>query len=69
MIEDVVTREEIERFKVATNTSIKSKTLLAKKMCTAIEDGSFKPSDQCISNFRELFGRIVHVDDKKPDKE
>ena len=58
-IEEVVTQREIARFRAETNTPILGKPLTAKKMCTAIEDGSFMPNDQCITNFRELFNRII----------
>lgn len=61
MIEDVVTRSEIDRFREETGTPVLDKVLTAKIMCTAIGDGSFKPSEQCIDNFRNLFARLIHI--------
>lgn len=58
-IEEVVTPGEIDRFRKETDTPILGKTLTAKKMCTAIEDGSFIPNEQCIANFKKLFERII----------
>lgn len=59
MIEDLVLRTEIERFcEIEHISDSLGKPLLAKKMCTAIEKGSFVPSDECINNFQQLFDRI-----------
>lgn len=61
MIEDVVTQSEIDRFRLETDTPLLGKVLTAKKMCTAIADSSFTPSEQCIANFRDLFARLIHI--------
>lgn len=59
MIEDVVTREEINRYCTETNTSSTiGKTLMAKLMSNAIESGSYQLGEECKSNFQELFNRI-----------
>lgn len=58
-IEEVVTQGEIERFRKETRTPLLGKPLTAKKMCTAIEEGSFIPSEQCTTNFKKLFDRII----------
>lgn len=59
MIEDVVTEQEIDRYCEATGTPRDiSKTFLAKKMSTSIENGEYEPSEQCKKNFTELFERI-----------
>ena len=58
-IEDIVTRDELERFcssnMVGLNTN---KTLKAKLYSNAVEDGSFEVGVACKQNFTELFGRI-----------
>lgn len=59
MIEDLVLQSEITRFCEAEQVSKSlGKPLLAKMLCTAIENGSFIPSDECINNFQQLFDRI-----------
>lgn len=59
MIEDLVLRSEIERFcNLAQISKTLGKPLIAKMMCTAIENGSFIPSDECVNNFRQLFSRV-----------
>lgn len=59
MIEDLVLRSEITRFcEIKQISESLGKPLLAKMMCTAIEDGTFEPSAECINNFRQLFDRI-----------
>ncbi|MEQ2519373.1 AAA family ATPase [Ruthenibacterium sp. CLA-JM-H11] len=59
MIEDVVTREEINRYCAETNTSSTiGKTLMAKLMSNAIESGSYQVGEECKSNFEALFNRI-----------
>lgn len=65
MIEDVVTREEINRYCAETNTSSTvGKTLMAKLMSNAIESGSYQVGKECKSNFEELFNRIFSYFDK-----
>ena len=60
MIEDVVTREEIDRFYQETGrSSTIGKVLTAKLMCNDFEKGRFAFSDTCKNNFIELFGRIL----------
>lgn len=59
MIEDVVTRQELDKYCESTGTLRNmSKTLLAKKMSISIENGEYEPSEQCKRNFTELFKRI-----------
>ena len=58
MIEDVMTRAEIERFCVENNCANADKTLTAKLMCNAIDAGIFIPSENSRGNFKELFDRI-----------
>lgn len=59
MVEDVITREEINRFCEEQDISPKlNKALIAKKMSNAIDMGEFTPSETTIDNFRALFGRI-----------
>lgn len=59
VIEDVVTEQEIDRYCEATGTPRDiSKTFLAKKMSTSIENREYEPSEQCKKNFTELFERI-----------
>ena len=63
MIEDAVTREEIERFCRETNISpLIDKTLKAKLMCNAIEDGSYIIGEAAKENFKALFDRIFAID-------
>lgn len=65
MIEDVVTREEIDRYCTETNTSSTvGKPLMAKLMSNAIESGSYQVGEECKSNFEALFNRIFSYFDK-----
>lgn len=65
MIEDVVTREEINRYCAETNTSSTiGKTLIAKLMSNAIESGAYQVGEECKSNFEALFKRIFSYFDK-----
>ena len=65
MIEDIVTREEINRYCAETNTSSTvGKTLMAKLMSNAIESGSYQVGKECESNFEALFNRIFSYFDK-----
>lgn len=59
MIEDLVTQGEIERY--CTECSISktlSKSLVAKLISNAVENGSFHLCEACQDNFRKLFSRI-----------
>lgn len=58
MIEDVMTKAEIERFCVEKGYTNVSKALTAKLMCTAIESGAFDISQESKNNFKDLFTRI-----------
>lgn len=59
MMEDVVTREEINRFCDETNISRTiGKTMIAKLMSDAIESGTYQVGEKCRSNFEVLFRRI-----------
>ena len=60
MVEDVITREEIDRFcEVQAISSKLNKALIAKKMSNAIDKGEFSLSDTAVTNFRALFERIL----------
>ena len=60
MVEDVMTREEINKFCTAMNISpTLNKALIAKKMSNAIDKGEFTLSETATSNFRTLFERIL----------
>lgn len=59
MIEDVVTRDEIDRFCAETNTSKTiGKPLMAKLISNAIESGVYQVGKECKENFQTLFTRI-----------
>ena len=59
MIEDVVTRKEIDRFCLENNISDSiGKTLKAKLMSNYIELGKYMVDDECKENFGTLFERI-----------
>lgn len=65
MIEDVVTREEINRYCTETNTSNTiGKPLMAKLMSNAIGSGAYQVGEECKSNFEALFNRIFSYLDK-----
>lgn len=65
MIEDVVTREEIDKYCTETNTSSAiGKPLMAKLMSNAIESGAYQVGEKCKSNFEVLFKRIFSYFDK-----
>lgn len=57
MIEDIVTREEIERF-CKEKECAGSKSLIAKLMENFVQDGSFELNDKCKANFKSLFERL-----------
>lgn len=60
MIEDVVGRSEIDRFiRESENSANLGKTLTAKVMCTAIENGSFQVSQECMDRMKILLNRIA----------
>ena len=59
MIEDIMTREEINKFCEETNTAKTiGKPLMAKLMSNAIESGIYQIGEECKSNFQCLFDRI-----------
>lgn len=58
MIEDIVTREEIDKFCSTNGCSKLSKTLVAKLLSNAVENGSYKLGKKCINNFKNLFIRL-----------
>ena len=59
MIEDVITREEIDGYCEQMGTSKEiGKPLMAKLMCNAIEEGKYCVGERCKSNFIQLFERI-----------
>lgn len=65
LIEDVVTKEEINRYCAETNTSTTiGKPLKAKLMSNAIESGSYQVGEECKSNFEALFNRLFSYFDK-----
>ena len=59
MIEDVITRQEIERFcllkRISTDTG---KVLMAKLMSNAVETGEYVLGEECTNNFKMLFEYI-----------
>lgn len=61
MIEDVMGRDEISRFirESGYTEGELGKTLTAKLMCTAIENGQFILSEDSKNNFKTLFDRIL----------
>lgn len=60
MVEDVITREEINRFCVAMSISPSlNKALIAKKMSNAIARGEFTLGEAAKNNSRALFDRIL----------
>lgn len=65
MIEDVVTREEINNFcnKTGTSKTI-GKPLMAKLMSNAIELGTYEIGAVCRENFKALFERIFSYFDE-----
>lgn len=59
MVEDLMTRSEIERFCEETKISKNlSKTLIAKKLSNALDEEEYVLGDEAIRNFRTLFDRI-----------
>ena len=59
MIEDVITRQEIEHFCLIKNIPIDTgKVLLAKLMSNAVETGEYVLGEECINNFKTLFEYI-----------
>ncbi len=65
MIEDVVTREEIDNYcdKTGTSKTI-GKPLMAKLMSNSIEAGTYEIDETCKTNFKELFERIFSYFDE-----
>ena len=60
MVEDVITRAEIDRFCAEMGIlPTLNKALIAKKMSNAIDIGEFTLSETAIENFRALFERIL----------
>lgn len=60
MVEDVITRAEIDRFCAEMGIlPTLNKALIAKKMSNAIDMGEFTLSETAIENFRALFERIL----------
>ena len=58
MIEDIVTRDEIDKFCSTNECSKSSKTLVAKLLSNAVENGSYKLGEKCINNFKNFFIRL-----------
>lgn len=62
VIEDLVTKEEIDRFCSATNTSPElSKPLIAKIIAEAVTQGSYELGGECKNNFALLFDRMFNA--------
>lgn len=60
MVEDVITRDEIDRFcREMDILPTLNKALIAKKMSNAIDNGEFTLSQTAINNSRALFERIL----------
>ena len=61
-IEDVVTRSEITRyFKETEKSNTTDKVLTAKLMSNDIESGAYAVGDECKSNFKDLFNRMISI--------
>lgn len=59
MVEDLVTKEELDRFCAFANIDINiGKSLVAKLLSNAVENGSYTLGKDCIENFKALFARI-----------
>ena len=59
MVEDLVTKEELDRFCSFANIDINiGKSLIAKLLSNAVEKGTYTLGKDCIENFRSLFARI-----------
>ena len=64
LIEDIVTQEEIQRFCYETNTSTDiGKPLTAKLISNAVNSKVYKLGEECINNFKLLFGRICESEE------
>lgn len=60
VIEDIVTKEELDNFIQVKGIAEKiGKPLKAKLFCNAVEDGSYTFGDQCRDNFKNLLDRIT----------
>ncbi len=60
MVEDVITREEINRFCAEMDIlPTLNKALIAKKMSNAVDKGEFILSDTALRNFSSLYDRIL----------
>lgn len=59
MVEDLVTKEELDRFCSFANIDINiGKSLVAKLLSNAVEKGTYTLGKDCIENFKSLFARI-----------
>ena len=61
MVEDLIIRNEIDKFCKEMGCSNADKTLTAKIMSNAILSGKFQIGEKSKDNFRELFDRILHL--------
>ena len=61
MVEDLMIRNEIDKFCKEMGCSNADKTLTAKIMSNAILSGEFQIREKSKDNFRELFDRILHL--------
>jgi predicted ATP-dependent endonuclease of OLD family len=59
MIEDIVTVDELDQFRVERSiASDLSKPLLAKIYSNCVKEGTWKPSEKCVMNFKQLFSKL-----------
>lgn len=61
MVEDLMIRNEIDKFCKEMECSNADKTLTAKIMSNAILSGKFQIGEKSKDNFRKLFARILHL--------
>lgn len=59
-IEDVLTKSELDKFKIENNISKDiSKALVAKLLCNAINNKTYNVGNECKDNFKKLLSRIT----------
>ena len=58
VIEDLITENELNRFKEDYSITIKGKALIAKLFSDALESGDYECGEECSKNFMALFMRV-----------
>lgn len=65
VIEDLITKKEIDSFCDKNNISSETgKSLMAKIICNAVESGEYQLGEECKDNFQKLFNRIFSYFEK-----